>query len=595
MSMNELIEYCRNIDDVDDNPQLEAKEIIEDENIEEISTVSNQIIPTKEHIVNMFSNEFVENIEKVMSLRVEQLKNSNYKFKFINIPCSFEEKSKEDFKQMFFSTPEMSGGATHYTKNIERTANFGGTIGTFEPMKQEFQGTHKMTFMMTFESTTSSSLGSQFNMLMKNAFPAIECQNQQLPLLHNQHHPHSSNQLERYRSLQIEPPPVITISSSDEAPPAVKLKLNTDRKNTKRSNKENQSAINHKSTKVPIATNSSLKQSPIRVEKKLKRKDRHRIRIPSQSSDDNENDSLRAQRLSDFVKRQRNSDVKKYEKINDKAVAGKTMKDLSIVLVDCMKLNEQLHNVIEESGNSNEDYDVIKEPGKLNEDPCNPNEEPSNPNEKPCNPNEEPCNSNVQIVDDNGSQTDDTISTITSDDEKFFSYAKYNLLRKQKHQLRLHERSIRRGLYSDYNPDPTITSNETSILHPVASSTLITPQSAPASHNLPCLSTTITHPVACSTVIQSSLSPVSRPHKSNSPKKARKSAPKRPLPNNKSNLSNKKIYIIYSSASDSESNSSVSTITSDDVKFFEKDKYDKLREEKHALRALLRAERKKRN
>ena len=222
---------------------------------------------------------------------------------------------------------------------------------------------------------------------------------------------------------------------------------------------------------------------------------------------------------------------------------------------------------------------MIEEPNILNKDSCNP----ENINEISGIPKEDLC-----ILEDGG-QTDDTISTITSDDEKFFFFEKYDKLRKEKRQKRLHERSIRRGLYSDYKP-------EISITHPVASSTLITPQSAPVVHYP--LSTTIetsmTHPVACSTIKQPPSAKVGRPRKiTKSPLKAKKKAPKRQLPNNKPNLSSKKMYIIYSS--DSESNSSVSTITSDDAKFFEKDKYDKLREEKHALRAALRAERKKRN
>lgn len=618
-----MIDYCKNITDVPNDPLLEAKEIIDYEEIEEINTenmktVSNQIVPTKEHIINMFSKEFVENVEKAMSLRVEQLKNIDYKFKFINIPSSFEEKSKEDFKQMFFRTPHMSGGSSHYSKNIERTANFGEAFDNLQPMQQAYQGTHKMTFMMTVESSTASYLGNQFSTMMKNAFPAMECQNQQLSILPNQQLPHPSNQLQKYQTLSINTP-VITISSSDEAPPAVKMKLSSKKPIPKSADKENQCANIQKSIKVPIATNSSLKKSPIRVEKKTKRKERFRMRLPSESSEEDENASLRSRRLSDFVKQQRNSFFKSEEESSDDEIAGSRIKEMRIVLVDCMKKNKQIDNANEEymeviedskiviklSDQSIEDMDVIDEPDPIIEerdavieDPCNAFED--------MDVIEELNEVNEELEHEHGNQTDDTISTITSDDDKFFFFEKYDKLRKEKRQMRLHERSIRRGLLSVFIPGthaqhPVACStlitpvNETTIAHPVACSTFKQPPKE--AYVRPSLATvvetTIKDPVVCSKFKPSSLASAVHPRKSKSPPKAKKPAPKRQSSNKSWKSNSKKIHVLESSSSDNESDSSVSTITSDDVKFFEKSKYDKLREEKHALRAALRAERKK--
>ncbi|CAO1378066.1 unnamed protein product [Diamesa tonsa] len=639
MSMNEMLDYCKNNNYVEENALLEAKEVIEDGDIEEINNpVSNEIIPSKEHIINVFSKDFVENIEKSMSLRVDQLKNTNYKFKFINIPSSFAEKSQEDFKQTFFNTPEMSGGSSHYSKSIERTANFGEALGNLQPMQQAFQGMHKMTFMMTLEST-SSSFGSHFNTMMKNTFPALECNNQQLPILPYQQHPHPSNQLELFQPLAIKPPSVvITISSSDEDSESLKAKLVRERIKTKNANKENRCSNKKKSINdPPNVTNHSIKQTTRRVRgKKLRRKERHRARLPSESSDDSDNIPIQSRRLSEILKRQSNSDVKKRIEVNDSVEADIAMKDFKILVVDCMK-NKPIHDIKDEIEDADEDVNVAEEPVKVAEESVNVIEEPVNNIEEPVNVSEEPVNKIEEPVNkieepvnvseehsipnedlcnpEDGNQTDDTISTITSDDEKFFFFEKYDKLRKQKRQMRLHERSIKRGIFSDYKPEITITD-------PVASSTLIIPQSVPVVHSPlsmahPVASSTIvqppsvtvqksespyktnktamTPPVRFSTTIQQPPAKVHQPRKSKSPFKAKKKAPKRQLPNNKTNLRSKKIFLIHSSSSDTESNSSVSTITSDDVKFFEKDKYDKLREEKHALRAALRAERKKRN
>lgn len=589
-----MLDYCKNVIDEPDDALSEAKETIDYEEIEEINTenmktVSNQIVPTKEHIINKFSKEFVENVEKAMSLRVEQLKNTDYKFKFINIPSSFEEKYKEDFKQMYFKTPHMSGGSSHYSKNIERTANFGEAFGNLDPMQQAYQGTHKMTFMMTVESTNALYFGNQFNTMMKNAFPAIDCQRQQLSILPNQQT--INNQ-----------PTVITISSSDEAPLVMKMNLSSKKPILKSVNKENQCANIQKSTKVPIATNSSFKKSPIRVEKKTKRKVRCRMSLPSESSEEDENQTLRSRRLSDFVKQHKSSLI---VTSSDSEIAEKKIKKVKIVLIDCMKDKKQIDDVIEDSEHIVENMDVIDEPDPIVEECVAVIEEPCNAIED-MDVIEEPIENNEELEDEHGNHTDDTISTITSDDDKFFFFEKYDKLRKEKRQMRLHERSIRRGLLMDFIPG-------THSQHPVASSTMITPVNE----------TTIAHPVACSTVKQPPKAPYVRPslatvveatikdpvarptskqppsasavnpRKSKSQSKAKKPAPKRQLLDPNWNSKSTKIYDIESSSSDTPSDSSVSTITSDDVKFFEKSKYDKLREEKHALRAALRAERKK--
>ncbi|CAO1417584.1 unnamed protein product [Diamesa hyperborea] len=628
MSMNEMLDYCKNNNYVEENPLLEAKEVIEDGDIEEINNpVSNEIIPSKEHIINVFSKDFVENIEKSMSLKVDQLKNTNYKFKFLHIPSSFSEKSQEDFKQTFFSTPEMSGGSSHYSKSIERTANFGEALGNLQPMQQAFHGMHKMTFMMTLEST-SSSFGSHFNTMIKNTFPALECNNQQLSILPYQHQ-HPSNQLELFQPLAIKPPPVvITISSSDEDSESLKAKLDRERIKTKNANKENRCSNKKKSINdPPNVTNHSIKQTTRRVrEKKLRRKERHRARLPSESSDDSDNIPVQSRRLSDILKRQSNSDFKKEIEVNDSVEADIAMKDFKILVVDCMK-NKPIHDIKGEIENADEDVEVAEEPVNVIEEPVNVIEEPVNVIEESVKVAEEPVNKieePVNVIEEpsipngdlcnpeDGNQTDDTISTITSDDEKFFFFEKYDKLRKQKRQMRLHERSIKRGIFSDYKPEITITDpvasstlitpqsapvvhSPLSMAHPVASSTIVQPPSATAQKSKSPYKTAMTPPVRFSTTIQQTTAKVHQPRKSKSPFKAKKKAPKRQLPNNKTNLRSKKIFLIHSSSSDTESNSSVSTITSDDVKFFEKDKYDKLREEKHALRAALRAERKKRN
>lgn len=553
-----MVEYCSK-NSADLSSELEAKETpMNEESIEEITTVSNEIVTSKEHIINLFSKEFVENIEKAMSIRVEQLKNSNHKFIYISIPSSFEERYQENFKQMFFNTPEMSGASSHYSKNIERSAYFGETNGNIQNMQHTFQGLHKMTFMMTIESNTLSTFGNHFNTLMKNAIPAIEYKNNpvieyqnnpvieyqnQLASGHIRQQPQPINQLKRYHNKPVpilSQPAIITISSSDEAPPAVKLKI-APIKNNKNTDKENQCANIQKSTKIPISTKSTLDRFPKKAVKKFKRKERQRERL-SESSDENDNDSLRSRRHAYFVNRQRIGDLKENKEINNGLIGKKKFKEFEIALVDCMKrkeknlcsVNEDLLNVDEDLGNAIEDL------GNVNEDLSNVNEDLSNVNE------------DIADVNDH----DDTISTITSDDEKYFFIEKYNFLREQKRQLRLHKRCIERGLYSDYKPEL---------------------------FNNSIKSTTI-QPLACSTLIHS-------PTKSKSPQIVKKS-PKRKLLKNKCNISSNQNFIVVS---DSDSNTSISTITSDDVKFFEKDKYDKLREEKYALRTALRAQRKKKN